>query len=187
MSQFPVHTLETAPQSSRETLKAVEKKYRFVPNLFGVLANAPAAVRAYAAIGDALAHAQLGPVEQQVVMIAVSAENGCHYCVAAHSTVATMQRMPQQVLEALRKEDEIPDKKLEALRSFTVKAVRQRGWLSDEELQEFYSAGFAPVHVLEVFTVIALKTLSNYTNHVVQTPLDEAFGSQRWEKASPKD
>lgn len=184
MSLFQVHTPDSAPEGSRDTLAQVQKKYGFQPNLFGVLAESPAAVQAYAAIGDALGQATLTPVEQQIVAVAISAENGCTYCVAAHSTVAGMVNAPADAVEATRNESPIADAKLEALRSFAVSLVRNRGWLDPAEVQTFLDAGYGRAAVLEVITYLALKTLSNYTNHLSETPLDAAFAPQRWEKGA---
>ena len=100
--QFPIYTKDTAPEASRATLEATAKKYGFVPNLYGVLAGSPAAVQAYAGINKALEQSALTPVEQQVVTLTVSAANSCTYCMGAHSTVAQMVRMPEDVLDALR-------------------------------------------------------------------------------------
>jgi hypothetical protein len=80
---YQVHSKESAPEASRATMEAMEKKYGFVPNLIGVLAESPAAVQAYAAIAAALEHSALSAVEQQVVTLTVSAANDCAYCVGS--------------------------------------------------------------------------------------------------------
>jgi len=69
--QFQIHTKETAPEASRTTLDVTAKKYGFVPNLYGVLAESPTAVHAYAGINKALEQSALTPVEQQVVTLTV--------------------------------------------------------------------------------------------------------------------
>lgn len=178
---FPVHTLATAPEASRPLLEAARQNYGFVPNLLGVLAESPAALGAYLGIAGALDKARLTPAEQQIVAIAVSAENGCTYCVAAHSTVAHMVKAPAAAVDAVRKQLPVPDAKLEALRRFAVAVVRSRGRVGDAELQAFQRAGYDRRQLLDVLALVALKTLSNYTNHIAETPLDEAFAPQRWE------
>lgn len=183
MSQPKVHTLESAPEKSRPTLEAVRKSYGFIPNLFGALAESPAAVESYAAISAALSRGRFSPEQQQVLAIAISAKNGCEYCVAAHSTVAGMQKVPAATIEALRSDKPLADPKLQALRSFALQVVEQRGWLEPRQLEAFHAAGYDHGHVLEVLTWVALKTLSNYANHIGQTPVDAAFAAQRWSKA----
>ncbi len=178
---FPVHSLATAPEASRPLLEAARQTYGFVPNLLGVLAESPAALGAYLGIAGALDRARLTPAEQQIVAIAVSAENGCSYCVAAHSTMAAMVKAPAAAVDAARKRLPMDDRKLEALRRFAVAVVRARGRVSDGELKTFQEAGYDRGHALDVFALVALKTLSNYVNHVADTPLDDAFAPQRWD------
>jgi len=178
--KFQVHTKETAPEASRETLEATSKKYGFLPNLFGVLAESPTAVQAYAAINKALEQSTLSPVEQQVVALTVSTANDCAYCVGAHSTVAKMVRMPEDVLMALREQRTLPDRKLNALRTLVLSVMYHRGWVPNEDLEQFVKTGYTQRHVLDVLTIVALKTLSNYVNHIADTPLDPQFASQAW-------
>ena len=178
--KFQVHTKETAPEASRETLERTAKKYGFLPNLFGVLAESPTAVQAYAAINTALEKSALSPVEQQVVMLTVSAANDCAYCVGAHSTVAQMVRMPEDVLSALRAQRPLSDRKLNALRTLVLSILRHRGWVPEDDLAFFAAAGYGQRQLLDVLTIVALKTLSNYANHLAHTPLDAQFTPQSW-------
>jgi len=178
--KFQVHTKETAPQASRETIETTEKKYGFLPNLIGVLAESPTAVQAYAAINTALEQSALSPVEQQVVMLSVSAANDCTYCVGAHSTVAQMVRMPEDVLGAIRAQRPFSDRKLSALRTLVLSILNHRGWVPEDDLTCFTTAGYGQRHLLDVLTIVALKTLSNYANHLAHTPLDAQFAAQSW-------
>lgn len=178
--KFQVHTMPTAPEASRATLEATAKQYGFLPNLFGVLAESPTAVQAYAAINKTLEHSALSPLEQQVVTLTVSAINGCTYCMGAHSTVAQIVRMPEDILTALRKQAPLSDKKLNALRTFVVSLMHHRGWIPEKDLEDFVTAGYSREHILDVMTLLALKTLSNYANHLAQTPLDPQFAPQAW-------
>lgn len=178
--KFDVHTIDTAPEQSRPILEGVKQAYGFVPNLFGVFAESPAAAEAYAAIGKALQKAGLNAVEQQVVFLSVSTQNACKYCVAAHSTLAKGAKMPDEVLTALRERKEIPDARLQALSAFTQAVMSSSGWVPDNALQAFVDAGFERRHVLDVLTILAMKTLSNYTNHIAETPLDDAFADHAW-------
>ena len=178
--KFQIHTKDTAPKASRATLESNAKKYGFVPNLYGVLAESPAAVQAYAGINKALEQSALTPVEQQVVMLTVSAANNCTYCMGAHSTVAQMVHMPEQVLVELRDQRDLSDAKLNALRLLVVAVLHHRGWVPEADLNQFTGAGYAKQHLLDVLTIVALKTLSNYVNHIAHTPLDPQFAAQAW-------
>ncbi len=87
---FRVHTRDTAPQGARHLLAVAEQKFGFVPNLLGVLAEAPVALEAYLSVDETLSKSRLTPIEREIARIAVSVENRCEYCVAAHSTIATI-------------------------------------------------------------------------------------------------
>ncbi len=178
--QFQIHTKETAPEASRATLEATAKKYGFLPNLFGVLAESPTAVQAYAAINKTLEQSALTPVEQQVVTLTVSATNNCAYCMGAHSAVAQMVRMPEDVLASLREQRPLSDHKLNALRVLVLSVLHHRGWVPEQDLENVAAAGYTQRHLLDVLTIVALKTLSNYVNHLAHTPLDPQFASQAW-------
>lgn len=129
MSLFEVHTIESAPEQSRATLEQAKKSMGMVPNLYGVLSESPAAVEAYSAVNKAFSSASLSPVEQQVVLLTVAVENGCTYCVAAHSMLAHKQGVAGHVVEAIRDETIVDDAKLDALRQFTIDVVKKRGWV----------------------------------------------------------
>lgn len=181
MNPFVVHSQETAPEASRFALAGAQSKFGFVPNLIGMLADSPATVGGYLGLGEQFEKSSFTPAERQVVLLAVSFENGCDYCMAAHTVVAGMSRVPAAAIEALRSGEPLPDARLEALAGFTRAVVRERGRVSERELAAFLAAGFTRAQVLEVVLGVAMKTLSNYANHIARTPLDPAFAAARWE------
>lgn len=180
---FNVHTKESAPETSRPLLENIEKMYGFIPNLSGVMAESPLALEAYQTLsGLVKKKAGLSAVEQQVVMLAVSFDNGCDYCMAAHTVLAGMDDVPEDVIETLRAGNEPADAKLAALVRFAKAVVADRGWISEDTQQDFLDNGYEPAHILDVITIVAMKTISNYTNHVAETPLDSAFEEHQWSK-----
>lgn len=185
MSTFKLHTAESAPAGSFAILDAAQKGLGFIPNLYAHLAESPAALNAYKQLGTLLEQSGLSPQEQQVVLIAVSAENRCEYCVAAHSFLArNMIKVPAEVIAALRDGRPLSDPKLNALYQFTKAVVRERGWIAQSrELIDFFAAGYTPQHALDVVLGVSMKTLSNYANHLTDTPLDAAFAGEAWQAA----
>jgi uncharacterized peroxidase-related enzyme len=178
------HTLETAPADAREELKSTEAKLGFIPNLYAGMANSPAMLKIYLNFAEQLAEfGQLTPIEQQVAYLSISAENGCTYCVGAHSVLASMVDIPEDTLAALRAQQPLADPKLNAVRNLSLALIKYRGWLPEKELDDFIAAGFNQEHVLEVITILAQKTMSNYFNHIAKTPLDEPFAAIAWEPA----
>ena len=107
-------------------------------------------------------------------------KNGCTYCVGAHSVIASMAKIPEQTLEELREQKTLSDPKLNALREFTLSVMEHHGWVPKTAINSFQDAGYDQRHLLEVLTILAQKTLSNYYNHIAQTPLDEMFSAMTW-------
>lgn len=182
MTTFPVHTPESAPAGSRAILEGAQKSLGFVPNLLGVFAEAPAALEAYTAIGTTFDKTSFSPTERQIILLSTSFENECAYCMAAHTTIGTMQKVPAGVLEAVRNGEPLADPKLEALATFTRKVVQEAGWVAEEDVRSFLEAGYSRSQVLELLVGVAMKTLSNYTNHISETALDDAFQPQAWSR-----
>jgi len=179
-------TIESAPEQARPLLEKAKTNYGFVPNLLGVMAHAPATLEAYMTLSGLFDQTSLSPTERQVVLLAISAENQCTYCVAAHTVIAQIQNVDADAVEAIRNGEPIPDAKLEALRRFAVEVVTTRGWPTDEARQAFHDAGYTDAQRLEVNLGVGMKTLSNYTNHAADTPLDEAFSDAAWDPASAR-
>ncbi|MDG2284434.1 MAG: carboxymuconolactone decarboxylase family protein [Alphaproteobacteria bacterium] len=180
MTTYPIHNTETAPEGSKPLVHAVSKKMGFVPNLIGVLAEAPAALETYFGVMDIFKRSSLNDAEKQTVLLSASIVNDCTYCMAAHSTLATMKKVPPGVIEALREGTPLPDPKLEALAALTRSIVETRGWPTEESKQAFLAAGYDNRVYLEVLVGVTVKTLSNYVNHDADTPLDQVFEPMRW-------
>jgi len=176
---LPLLSIETAPNEAKEFLADAQKAYGMVPNMYAGMANAPGILSTYLH-GYKLFRQNSGftPAEQEVVFLSISRVNGCSYCVAAHSMVAAMMsNVPADVIEALRNGSAIADPRLSALGNFTTLMVEKRGNPSTDDVQAFLAAGFSECLVLEIVLAIAVKTLSNYSNHLFHTPVDDAFAS----------
>lgn len=181
---FTVHDKASAPEAATDTLAGAEKAFGFIPNLLGVFAESPAALKAYLTLGELFGNTSFSETERQVVLLAISRFNDCRYCVAAHSTIAGMQNVPADVVDAIRNDTPIADPRLETLRSFTTAMVDNRGWVSDDDVAAFVAAGYTKANVLDVILATSFKTLSNYTNHIAETPLDSAFAAKEWAPGS---
>ncbi len=180
MSDFQVHTEETAQGSAAELLNSAQKALGFIPNLYGIFAESPAALKAYVTLGNIFDETSFTPTERQIIILAVSRFNDCRYCMAAHSVVAAMQKVPGDVVSAIRNDQPIAEAKLEALRVFATTVVEKRGWVTENDVATFLATGYSREQILEVVLGVSFKTLSNYVNHLADTPVDSAFSSQSW-------
>ena len=180
------HTPETAPAGARPILDETKAKLGFIPNMYTRMANLPALLGTYVH-GYDLFRAQSGftPAEQEVVLLVISRQNGCEYCVAAHSMIAAnVSKVPADALESIRTGRPIADARLSALALFTQAMVDKRGNPTPEDASAFLRAGFTEQHILAVVLAISVKIISNYTNHLFHTPVDAPFASFAW--SAPK-
>ena len=182
MTKFAVHTIESAPVRSRPLLEGVKRALGFVPNLYGVFAESPAALQGALTIWDAFSHSSLSSVEQQLVVLAVSEANDCEYCVAAHSTLAKrMAKVDPALVDATRRREPLPDAKLDALVTFTRVVVEQRGFVAEADVAAFLEAGYTKAQIIEVLLGVGMKTFNNYVDHIAHTPLNDHFKAEGWE------
>ncbi|GAB4421563.1 MAG: carboxymuconolactone decarboxylase family protein [Bacteriovoracaceae bacterium] len=165
-----------AQPEAQVLLDQVQKNYGFTPNLMSTFANSPATMKAYLTLGDLMSKTSFTSEEQQAVLLAASVENKCDYCVAAHSMMAVkMAGMSPETLNSLVKGENIANSKIDILVRLTKEIVKSRGFASESIVKDFLNAGYKQQHILEVILGVAMKTLSNYTNHLAETEIDEQF------------
>ncbi len=182
MTTLKVHNIESAPQESKPLLEGSVKSFGMLPGLHGVLAESPQILKAYQELHELFTNSSFNADELTVVWQTINVEHACHYCVPAHTGIAKMMKVDDAIIEALRNETPLEDAKLEALRTFTLSLTRNRGNVSQEDLTAFYAAGYGERQVLDIILGLSQKVISNYTNHIANTPVDAAFEKFAWEK-----
>ncbi len=175
-------TAADAEPSAKLALESALKALGFIPNMYAGMANSPGLLDTYLhGYQQFREQSGLTPAEQEVVFLTISRTNGCRYCVAAHSLLADkMSNVPPPVTEAIRDGCKIPDSKLSALSTFTRILVETRGLPARTDVDAFLGAGYGERQILEIILAIAVKTISNYSNHLFHTPVDDAFASRLW-------
>lgn len=181
-----LRTTEDPDPAISAPLKAAQAGMGMVPNMYAAMANLPALLDTYNhGYGKFRAEAGFTPVEQEVVFLAISRFNGCHYCVAAHSFVGDMMsKVPAEVTDAIRDGRPVPDARLEALRAFTHIMTESRGNPTPAQAGAFLDAGYTEEHILGIVLAISVKVISNYSNHIFHTELDAGFASRAWPAAA---
>ena len=177
---FVLHETLTAPVPSAEILRGVQKAWGFVPNLHRVLAESPAALEAYSTLWGIAEKTSFTAQERNIAYLAIIYENECTYCMAGHSNLSRMAKVDPEVIAAVRENRPIADVKLEALRQFAAKVTRQRGAVSEADVAAFKGVGYDNRAVLDLLVLAATKLISNYTNHVAQTPNDSFMKGAEW-------
>jgi uncharacterized peroxidase-related enzyme len=168
---------ETATGEAKEILDSAKAKLGFVPNMYRTMANSEGYLSTYIHGYNAFReHSGFSAQEQELIFLVISRENGCDYCIAAHSMIADkVAKFDANVLAALRAGDTLDDNKLQALAVFTSRVFESRGLIGAAETAAFLEAGFSEKQILEVVLAISVKTLSNYSNHIFHTEVDAAF------------
>jgi alkylhydroperoxidase family enzyme len=182
MTTLKIHSIESAPEASKALLENSQKAYGMIPGLHGVLAGSPGLLNAYQTLHELFVASSFNEEELTVVWQAINVEHACHYCVPAHTGIAHMMKVDSSITEALRNGNEMPNEKLQALHDMTLKMVKNRGQVSQEDLDAFYAVGYGEQQVLDIILGLAQKTISNYTNHIANTPVDEPFQKFAWSK-----
>jgi AhpD family alkylhydroperoxidase len=168
---FVDHTLESAPEGSKEALRRTQKGFGFVPVAMRRLAESPALLAAFDDGTRHFAASSLTPVQQEVVILTVARRNECHLCVAIHGRI--LERRGHRALVApLTAGEPTGDPALDALVRFVEQLMACRGQVSDAELQAFFDAGFQQRHALDVVVGVAAYTLSTFANRLIRAPVD---------------
>jgi alkylhydroperoxidase family enzyme len=182
MTSLTIHTKESAPEKSKPLLEGSLKSFGMIPNLHGILASAPKVLEGYQVLHQLFTETSFNAEELTVVWQAINVEHGCHYCVPAHTGIAHSMKVDPALTEALRNQEKMPTPKLQALFNMTLIILRNRGHVTQEQLNDFYDVGYNEQQILEIILGLAQKVISNYTNHIGNTPVDDTFAQFAWTK-----
>jgi uncharacterized peroxidase-related enzyme len=153
------------------TLNQVKASLGMVPNLFATLANSSAALDGYLSLSRVLSHGRLSAREREILALTVAQENECRYCLSAHTALAKAAGVSEA--EALKARGGNGENLLErALTSFAKAVVRQRGHVSDEDIESARKAGIDDGLMMEVVAHVVVNTFTNYVNEVADTEID---------------
>ena len=147
-------------------LKGMEK------NIFKGLANSPVGLEAYLGLGGALKGGTLTGAEREAVALSVGEANNCDYCVAAHTAIGQMEGLTEDQTVSLRKGDATGNDRLDAVRALATAINEKRGFVSEDDINDFKDAGFGDGEVVEVLVAVSLNIFTNYFNHLNQTESD---------------
>ena len=172
---FALYNIESAPEDSKALLEKSLKGFGMIPNLHAVLAESPATLEAYQELGRLFQQSSFDKDELTVVWQTINIENECHYCVPAHTAIAHSMKIDTAIIDALNNRTELPTKKLQILHETTLALIKNHGRLTDKQISNFTSVGYSQKNILEIILGLSQKIISNYTNHLSNTPVDEPF------------
>ena len=177
MSRLNVPALEDVPAGAQRILDNVGAQLGFVPNMFKTLASNPTVLEVVATLQGTLSRV-LDAKTRHSIALAVSQANGCSYCLAMHTYVATeFGGMSGDDIELVRVGSSVDPKRAAAAR-FAQQVVGSRGQVSDAELAAVRGAGYTDPQILAIVALAVQFLLTNFINNVNQTDLDiPAVGS----------
>ncbi|MDX1648021.1 MAG: carboxymuconolactone decarboxylase family protein [Longimicrobiales bacterium] len=180
MDRFDAFRTGNTPEESTSMVADIESKYGHEPNIIEGIKRSPQLLRSYVNLSEAFERTSLTPEEQQIVLLTVSRFNECEYCTSVHSLTAEQTDLEWNTVERIRNRESLEDERHEALRTFTEHVVNNAGHVPHDVFTRFKSAGFDERNALDVIVGVTLKTLTNTSNHLMDTPLDEQFEKRRW-------
>ncbi len=184
MTAIPIHTIDSAPAGSRDTLRTVHQHLGAIPSLAAGMAESPTLLRAFFTVREIYAAGTLTPLEIQALSLANAVENDCGWCVAFHSVLALKEGITEEALAALRAGRDPAEPRLGALTAFSRALIRNRGAVSDLEIARFLAAGLTQAQMLEVVLGIAFSTMANYAGHLIDAPLGPMLAPHEWTASS---
>jgi len=171
MPRLNTVTPQNATGEVKEVFDELTKRMGKVINIFQGMGNSAAALQAYLSMSGALAKGHLSPEDREVIYLAVSEDNGCHYCVSAHTAIAKKTGMSEDEIVAARRFG-APDERRQALLAFVRRVIDTKGHVADEDIAAVREAGYSDGQIAESIGYIGLATFSNLFNHVHDTALD---------------
>ena len=180
ISRYPVPELLDLPQDIRERILAVQEKAGFVPNVFLALAHRPDEFRAFFAYHDALMEKEGGltKAEREMIVVATSSANQCHYCVVAHGAILRIRAknplIADQVSTNYRKADITPRQIV--MLDFAMKVSQHADDVGDADFEMLRAHGFSDENIWDISAISAFFAMSNrIANFINLRPNDEFY------------
>ena len=178
--RFPTPSVEALPEDIRTRLLAVQEKSGFIPNVFLTLAYRADEFRAFFAYHDALMEKDSGltKAEREMIVVATSSANQCHYCVIAHGAILRIRAKNPQIADQIavnyRKADITPRQR--AMLDFAMKVSKEAHLVSEADFADIAGHGFSDDDIWDIAAISAFFALSNRMANVTSMrPNDEFY------------
>jgi AhpD family alkylhydroperoxidase len=180
MTNFPVHTMESAPQRSKPALQQLQSAFGMIPNIAGTIATSPVLINSLVGLFGNVHGGSFTEAQVQTVLLTDAVTNACTWAVAFHTALALKEGLGAADVQAIRDGRLPQDSKLAALSALARTMIETRGRLDDKDVDRFIAAGFGKDHALEVVAIVAASTITNYTGSITRTPLEAPFQAHAW-------
>lgn len=161
-----------ATGKTKELFNAIQNKLGVVPNMMRTMGNSPALLEGYLNLSGALSHGALGAKTGELLALAISENNSCDYCVAAHTYIGEkLVHIDASTIENARRGNSA-DAKTEAAFKFATTLLAKKGLVNDTDVEAVKTAGFTDGEIGEIVGHVALNILTNYFNNTADTEVD---------------
>jgi alkylhydroperoxidase family enzyme len=180
MTNFPLYTLESAPERSRPALAQLQSAFGMIPNIAGAMATSPVLINSLVGLFGNVHGGGFTEAQVQIVLLTDAVTNASAWAVAFHTTLALKEGIDPADVQAIRDGRPPKDSKLAALSALAKTMIEKRGRLDEKDVDRFLAAGFGKDHLLEVIAAVAASTITNYTGSITKPPLEAPFQAHAW-------
>jgi hypothetical protein len=163
MTDFPVNTIDTAPERSKAALQKLQATFGVIPNILGSMSTSSVLINSLVGLFE---NVHGGSFTEAV---------------AFHTALALKEGLDPSDVQSIRDRRLPKDETLAALSALAKALIQKRGRLEDQDIERFIAAGFGKDLALEVIAVVAASTITNYTGSVTETPLEKPFQPHAWQ------
>jgi alkylhydroperoxidase family enzyme len=180
MANFRIHTIDSAPEGSKQGLQGLQKNFGFIPNAAATMAGSPVLINSFIATFGNFHGGSLTEAEKQTLLLTNAVALRCGWTTAFHSTLALKNGVAAGDVAAIRNGQLPADGKLATISALARVLIERKGHRADEQLAAFSAAGYADTQVLEIVAGIAISTMAALTATMANTPVEDLFKAQTW-------
>lgn len=180
MGQFPIYTIDSAPQAAKPALRDLRAAFGMIPNIAGVMATSPVLINSLVGLFGRVHGGSFTEAQIQALLLTNAVTNACTWAVAFHTALALKEGLDPADVDAIRAGRSPEDTKLGALSTLARTLIEQRGRIDDQDRERFLAAGFGKDQLLEVIAAVAASTITNYTGNVTNPALEAQFQAYAW-------
>jgi alkylhydroperoxidase family enzyme len=181
MTDYPIHTIDTAPDYAKQPFALLQEAFGFIPGVAGVMANSSPLMNSFfSAFGHFRGEGTFTAAERQVLLLSNAVTNDSAWAVAFHTLEALADGVPRAEVDAIRQRRLPADPRFAALSALTGALIRQRGHLAEADTAAFLAAGFDRNQILEVITGVAISTMTNHAAAVADVPIEDRLREYGW-------
>jgi alkylhydroperoxidase family enzyme len=180
MQNFPILTIDTAPEKSKPALQALQAAFGMIPNVAGTMAMSPVLIDSLVALFGKVDGGSFSEAQIQILLLTNAVTNGSSWAVAFHTGLALKEGLDRADVQAIREHRVPKDATSAALSTLARTFIEKRGRVDDQDVDAFVAAGFRKELALEVIAVVAASTITNYTASVTKPPVEAPFQAYSW-------